>query len=232
MKPQPCATAALPPSWHAYPRGNSLAAAGGVGAEEAEEKVCRRMTPARAPATSPAETLSAPGSQVPAAPAMLPRLVLRPPSPAPLRRDQRSQGLACPRPPPGTVGYGGRSHTSAAPGIGAIPLPFPRPADPNDSRARRPAPHRQNYVGGYVFAQRLSGPAEEPPDACGSQSRTPHAPLHSQPCWRCARSSFCDELAQGYRWENASPRIPPRNPAKGNEVAPFRPICPRNRIDS
>jgi hypothetical protein len=121
--------------------------------------------------------------------------------------------------PPGTVGSGGRSHTSAAPGIGAIPLPFPRPADPNDGSAPRPAPHRQNYVDGYVFAQRLSGEAEQPPDACGRQSRTPHAPLDSHLCWRCARSSFFGELAQGYRWENASPRIPPRNRAKGNEVA-------------
>jgi hypothetical protein len=48
-------------------------------------------------------------------------------------------------------------HPSAAPGIGAIPLPFPRPADPYDGRVRRPVPHRQNYVGGYVFSHRLSG---------------------------------------------------------------------------
>ncbi|HYA51109.1 MAG TPA: AAA family ATPase, partial [Streptosporangiaceae bacterium] len=56
-------------------------------------------------------------------------------------------------------------------------------------------------------------------DARGRQSRTPHAPLHSHLCRRCARSSFFGELAQGYRWENASPRIPPRNRANGNEVA-------------
>src|SRR5215472_10875996 len=56
------------------------------------------------------------------------RLGLRPPSPVPLRRDERSQGLPCPRAPPGTVGSGGRSHTVSrtpepAPFSSAVPVP-------------------------------------------------------------------------------------------------------------
>jgi len=54
MKPQPCAVAPLRPSWHAYPGGNTLTAAGSLGAGE---EVCSRLTSATAPVTLPAETV-------------------------------------------------------------------------------------------------------------------------------------------------------------------------------
>src|SRR5262249_432193 len=90
VKPQPCATAALPPSWHAYPGGNTLTGTGGVGAEEAGENMPSHDA-ARTAAALPAK-----GLMLPAPPGLGPR----PRSPAPLRRDGQAQGLPGPRAPP------------------------------------------------------------------------------------------------------------------------------------
>ena len=99
------------------------------------------------------------------------------------------------------------------------PHPQPRPVSapflcrsraqliPTTVEVRRLVPHRQNYVGGYVFTQRLSG--QPGSGAPGSQSRAPREPLQSRLAGEVRGSSFFGEHTQGYRWENASPRMVP-----------------------
>ena len=158
LKPHRALSRHLRLSWHAHPGGNSLMVAGTGGWEE----VCHRVTPARAPATLPTETPHVLGGGIPAAPA--------PPGQRycpgwysgrrhPRRCGEMDEAKASPARAPPRHGRLRRPESHPQPRPVSAPFLCRSRAQliPTTVGCGDPVPHRQNYVGGYVFTQRLGG---------------------------------------------------------------------------